>query len=212
MYLPPKLLKPVFFGGPSRETKFLYCPAASSSPSGSPTGSGTTIKNGSSGGGLKSPAGSPTLGPMGGGGGSSSTEKGLQYDVRYRGSFLSRAVPLGVVTQALHRVIRSWMDRKLQGRDFESILAMVNKLLTLFRPTEEVWYAIVNAQAEDGTTLLTYAVANAQAPLPVIQQLLEIPCLDLGLPDKARGLNPIQLAYQLGRQNVLTYFASLVTL
>ncbi len=75
-----------------------------------------------------------------------------------------------------------------------------------------MWYAIVNEQAEDGTTLLTYAVATARAPLPVIQQLLEIPCLDLGLPDKARRLNPIQLAYQLGRHDVLAYFASLVTL
>lgn len=70
----------------------------------------------------------------------------------------------------------------------------------------------MNEQAEDGSTLLAYAVADARAPLPVIQQLLEIPCLDLGLPDKARRLNPIQLAYQHGRQDVLTYFASLVSL
>lgn len=73
-----------------------------------------------------------------------------------------------------------------------------------------MWYAIVNTQGEDGTTLLTYAVADARAPLPVLQQLLEVPCLDLGLPDRARGSNPIQLAYQLGRHDVLAYFASLV--
>lgn len=75
-----------------------------------------------------------------------------------------------------------------------------------------MWYAIVNEQAEDGATLLAYAVADARAPLPMIQQLLEIPCLDLGLPDRTRGLNPIQLAYRLGRQDVLEYFASLVAL
>lgn len=75
-----------------------------------------------------------------------------------------------------------------------------------------MWYAIVNEQAKDGTTLLTYALGHARAPLPMIQQLLEIPCLDLGLPDRARGVNPIQLAHQLGRHDVLTYFASLVSI
>jgi len=59
-------------------------------------------------------------------------------DVRYRGSHLSRAVPLRVVTVALHRVIRGWLDKMLRGRDFDAILSMVNKLLTVFRPTEGV--------------------------------------------------------------------------
>ena len=141
--LPPKLLKPVFFGGPSRELGFLYCPAASGSPNGNPTGSGTTTTNGhsscsgSGSGGTKSPGGSPALGPLGGNGG---MDKGglLQLEVRYRGSCLSRAVSLPVVTSALHRVIRSWLDKKLQGRDFDAILQMVQKLLAVFRPSEEV--------------------------------------------------------------------------
>lgn len=138
--LPPKLLKPVFFGGPSRELTFLYCPAASGSPNNSPTGSATTTKShsGGSGGGIKLP-----LGPLRGNG---SMDKGslLQLEVRYRGSCLARAVPLPVVTSALHRVIRSWLDKKLQGRDFDGILQMIQKLLTVFRPSEEVrlWHCL----------------------------------------------------------------------
>lgn len=134
----------------------------------------------------------------------------MQLEVRYRGSFLSRAVPLPLVATALHRVIRSWLDNRLRKQGFPIILAMVNKLLSVFRPTEEVWYAIVNNCGEDGASLLTYACANRDISLPVIEQLLEIPCFDLGLPDRRSGLNAIQVAHIQDRQELLTYFASLV--
>lgn len=117
--LPPKLLKPLFFGGPSRELHFLYCTTISSNncPKGPGLSKTTTT----------------TAIP-------SSEPKCLQLDLRYRGSTLSRAVPLRLVASALHRVIRSWLDKKLKlvGRDFDAILVMVNRLLTVFRPTEEV--------------------------------------------------------------------------
>ena len=134
----------------------------------------------------------------------------MQLEVRYRGSFLSRAVPLPLVATALHRVIRSWLNNRLRKQGFPLILAMVNKLLAVFRPTEEVWYAIVNNCGEDGASLLTYACTNRNIPLSVIEQLLEIPCFDLGLPDRKSGLNAIQIAHTHGRQDLLTFFASLV--
>ena len=90
------------------------------------------------------------------------------------------------------------------------IMAMVNKLLSVFRPTEEVWYSIVNNFSEDGTTLLTYACAHEDVSLEMVKKLLEIPCFDLGLPDKKRGLTPIQLAERVGRRDLLEYFTSLV--
>lgn len=130
--LSPKHLKSLFFGGPSRELRFLYCPAITPDSNNTcPTGSGRIKPTTSRSGGHKSPVGSPTLGPL---------KNGLQLEVRYRGSKLSRAVPLRLASSALHRVIRSWLDRKLGlvGRDFDAILHMVNKLLAVFRPTEEV--------------------------------------------------------------------------
>lgn len=134
----------------------------------------------------------------------------LQLEVRYRGSVLSRAVPLPLVATALHRVIRSWLNNRLRKQGFPIILAMVNKLLAVFRPTEEVWYAIVNNCGDDGASLLTYACADPSIPLRAIEQLLEIPCFDLGLPDRKSGLNAIQLAHTQNRQELLVYFASLV--
>lgn len=59
-------------------------------------------------------------------------------EVRYRGSLLSRAVPLRLVAASLHRVIRSWLDNRLGKKGFTIILTMVNKLLAVFRPAEEV--------------------------------------------------------------------------
>ena len=83
---------------------------------------------------------------------------------------------------------------------------LTNILLPL---SVQVWHAVVNYCAEDGTTLLTYAVA-ADVPLPIVKKLLEIPCFDLGLPDVKYQINPIQLAHRLGRDDLLNYFASLV--
>jgi hypothetical protein len=136
----------------------------------------------------------------------------FQFEIRYRGSFLSRAVPLSLVSTALHRVIRSWMDDTLRKRGFSILLTMVNKLLSVFRPTEEVWYTIINSFGKDGTTLLTYACSSRDTPLSVIEKLLQIPCFDLALPDHKFGLNAIQLAHMYDRQDVLAHFASLVGL
>jgi len=195
--LPPKLLKPLLFNGPSRELNFLYCPALSVAAGGSPTWRSNCGK-------LIAASGAGVV---------DKNEQGQclqQLEVRYRGSVLSRAVPLPLVATALHRVIRSWLNNRLRKQGFPIILAMVNKLLAVFRPTEEVWYAIVNNCGDDGASLLTYACADPSIPLPVIEQLLEIPCFDLGLPDRKSGLNVIQLAHTQNRQELLVYFASLV--
>lgn len=196
MGLPPKLLKPLLFKGPSRELNFLCCPTTTAA-----------VENPSS---LNTNYDNPVV--ANGAGMVDKNEQGkcFQLEVRYRGSVLSRAVPLPLVATALHRVIRSWLDNRLRKQGFPLILAMVNKLLSVFRPTEEVWYAIVNNCGEDGASLLTYACADPSIPLPIIEQLLEIPCLDLGLPDRKSGLNAIQLAHTKNRQELLVYFASLV--
>lgn len=194
--LPPKLLRGLLFNGPSRELNFLYCPIATTATGGSST--------------WRTNCGKPTAASSAGVVDKNEQGQGLQIEVRYRGSVLCRAVPLPLVATALHRVIRSWLNNRLRKQGFPIILAMVNKLLSVFRPTEEVWYAIVNNCGDDGASLLTYACSDPSIPIPVIEQLLEIPCFDLGLPDRKSGLNAIQLAQTQNRQELLVYFASLV--
>ncbi len=202
--LPPKRLKPLLFNGPSRELTFLYCATSSCTPT-SPTSASAGVA------GCKAGEGASGAGAMGKQEAQAAyLSQCLSLEVRYRGSFLSRAVPLRLVASSLHRVIRSWLNDKLGKQGFSIIMNMVNKLLTVFRPTEEVWYAIANSFGEDGSSLLTHACANPRIPLPVIQKLLEIPCFDLGLPDRNSGRNAIQLAHHFEREDLLTLFASLV--
>jgi hypothetical protein len=75
------------------------------------------------------------------------TKRYLQVDVRYRGTFLCRAVPVVVVSQTLHRVIKGWLSNQLRKASFEDILRMVNKLISVFKPTEKVRYAPPTATA-----------------------------------------------------------------
>jgi len=196
--LPPKHLKHLLFSGPSRELKFLYSPATTAMVEGKHPVSSSFNNN------LKETKTEIYA--------TNNFGNTFQLEIRYRGSFLSRAVPLSLVSTALHRVIRSWMDDTLRKRGFSTLLTMVNRLLSVFRPTEEVWYTIINSFGKDGTTLLTYACSSRDTPLSVIEKLLQIPCFDLALPDHKFGLNAIQLAHMHDRQDVLAHFASLVGL
>lgn len=61
-----------------------------------------------------------------------------QAEIRYRGSFLCRAVPLPVLAHTLHRVLRGWLSHQLRKYSFQDIQAMVHKLIAAFKPTEQV--------------------------------------------------------------------------
>jgi hypothetical protein len=67
----------------------------------------------------------------------------------------------------------------------------------------------MNHPGEDGTTVLTFAIAS-NVPVRAFQKLLEIPCFDLGLPDYKFDMSPLQLATSLQRHELLTYMATLL--
>lgn len=170
--LPPKLLKVLLFGGPSRETSFLICTSTSNL-----TGpryvafylSGNGPEQ------IVRPCATydlmlvSTWYPWREYGNKADTfpalsfpsllpvcvkkmrriksaafvkHQGYQCEVRYRGSFLCRAVPLPMLAHTLHRVLRGWLSNRLRKYSFPDILAMIQKLIAAFRPTEQVSHTL----------------------------------------------------------------------
>jgi hypothetical protein len=87
------------------------------------------------------------------------------------------------------------------GVEMRSVL---RKLRQSLRPSQETWERLINDHGEDGTTLLTFAVASGVAT-DTVERLLEMtPCLDPTVRDCHFHMSALELAASKGRCDLVT--------